>query len=486
VNNLGDFRRNLENGFIALIILHGLIAAGIAAFAGSGWLSFGLAGAAIAAVAVGARLLDGGSRSSRVVTGAALIASISLMLAASAGTGWQVDLHMYYFAAIAVLAASCDIAVILAATALVAVHHLTLNFLASALLFPGGPDFFRVLLHAAILLLETGALVAMIAAINRLLDTSTAQQQAEAAREEASKAKAAQERAEADLAQSRKEAMLNVANGFNRRIGLSVNDVANAATELQTTARAMTADAAAAAAAKQTATIAGVADETSTNVRSIAQAVDELASSISDITNQVSRSTKITTETVAMSGRTDTVVRALSDGAGKIGEVVNLISDIAGRTNLLALNATIEAARAGDAGKGFAVVASEVKSLAVQTARATDQISQQVADMVTATQDAVQSIQAIGSKIEEVSDIASAIGTSVDEQAATTREIARTVQQAAAGTQNLSAAMNGVSSDADRSGKVAAQILESVSEMVTRTGQLRGEVNQFLAEVRVA
>jgi methyl-accepting chemotaxis protein len=181
--------------------------------------------------------------------------------------------------------------------------------------------------------------------------------------------------------------------------------------------------------------------------------------------------------------RTDEVVKALADGAQKIGDVVGLISSIAGQTNLLALNATIEAARAGDSGKGFAVVASEVKSLATQTAKATENISQQIAQIQGATKVAVESIGGIGLTI---SQIAATVAAAVKEQGTATLEIARNVQQGVIGTQQVTSNIAGGSQGADSTGSAATQVLGNAGELAQRAAQLRQEVGQFIAGVKAA
>ncbi len=174
----------------------------------------------------------------------------------------------------------------------------------------------------------------------------------------------------------------------------------------------------------------------------------------------------------------------MATAAEKIGEVVGLINDIASQTNLLALNATIEAARAGDAGKGFAVVATEVKSLADQTATATEDISSQISAIQNATENAVKAIKGISGTIGELSEISSAIASAVEEQSAATREIAQSVEQAAAGTADVSQNITGVTSGAQQTGDASAQVLEAASELSKQAETLRSQVDGFLVEVR--
>jgi methyl-accepting chemotaxis protein len=221
-------------------------------------------------------------------------------------------------------------------------------------------------------------------------------------------------------------------------------------------------------------------------VQTVAAAAEELTASIHEISRQVAQSAKITGKAVDDARRTDTIVRALADGAQKIGDVVQLITGIAAHTNLLALNATIEAARAGDAGKGFAVVASEVKSLAGQTAKATEEIGAQIRQIQDATGEAVQAINAIGTTIEEVNVIASNIAAAVEEQGAATAEIARNVQQTAASTQKVTVTIASVSQAANDTGAAAGQVLSAAGGLSQQASQLTNEVNDFVAGVRAA
>ena len=183
---------------------------------------------------------------------------------------------------------------------------------------------------------------------------------------------------------------------------------------------------------------------------------------------------------------TDQQIAGLASGAQKIGDVIKLIRNIAGQTNLLALNATIEAARAGDSGRGFAVVASEVKALANQTAKATEEISSQVAAMQASTSEAVASIGGITETIAQMSEITVSISTAIDQQGDATREIARNIQSVAAGSSEISAHIGGVTTAASATGKAATDVLSNARELDNQSGMLRSAVDEFLAKVRAA
>jgi methyl-accepting chemotaxis protein len=275
-----------------------------------------------------------------------------------------------------------------------------------------------------------------------------------------------------------------LSKSFEAKVGLMVGEVSASAADMKTQARSMTDTAD--QTIQQATNVAAAAEQASANVQTVASAAEELASSIAEISRQVAQSAKIAGKAKGDAARTDGVVHALAEGAQKIGEVVGLISSIAGQTNLLALNATIEAARAGEAGRGFAVVASEVKSLATQTAKATEDIARQIAQIQTATNEAVSAIQGIGATIGEISEIAAAIAVAVEEQGSATQEIARNVQQAAVGTQEVTSNISGVSNGANGTGTTAANVLRAAGKLAQQADELRGEVGRYIAGVNAA
>jgi methyl-accepting chemotaxis protein len=233
-------------------------------------------------------------------------------------------------------------------------------------------------------------------------------------------------------------------------------------------------------------TVAGAASETSGSVTSIAAATEELSASISDISRHVGHAAGITSRAVEETSKTDTTVRGLAESASKIGEVVQLINDIAGRTNLLALNATIEAARAGDAGKGFAVVASEVKSLATQTAKATEEIARQITEVQSITDETVQAIRRIATTIAEVNDLTASIAAGVEQQGLSTQEIARNVQQAAQRTRQMSETIAEVSRDAQVTDTTVGEVKVAATAVASGADTLRHRVDSFLGGIRAA
>jgi methyl-accepting chemotaxis protein len=226
------------------------------------------------------------------------------------------------------------------------------------------------------------------------------------------------------------------------------------------------------------------AEEASTNVQTVASAAEELSASIAEIARQVETSSTTTNHAVTKAEQTGAIVQSLADAAQKIGEVVNMITDIASQTNLLALNATIEAARAGDAGKGFAVVANEVKTLANQTARATEDISRQISAIQGATGQAVDAIKDILGTISDLSQVTSSIASAVQEQQAATAEIARNVEQAASGTEAVAENIVGVSAAARQAGETSEVVLAESANLSRESTSLEREVVGFIQKIR--
>lgn len=284
--------------------------------------------------------------------------------------------------------------------------------------------------------------------------------------------------------ETRTQAIQSLVDGFEAELQDLVGHLTAAAGALEGTARTM-ADAAGQTNTQVTA-VADSAGAASAGAAAVSAATEELSASIAEIGRQVEDSARTARSAVEQARRTDGVVHHLAEGAEKIGKVVELIAGIAGQTNLLALNATIEAARAGDAGKGFSVVASEVKSLAQQTAKATEEIGSQVGDIQVATREAVGAIRGIVDLIKQISDIATSIAAAVEQQSAATADIARSVQQTASGAQDVTANIEGVHRAADGTGQAAGEVLAAATDITQQSQRLDAQVGRFISGMQAA
>jgi methyl-accepting chemotaxis protein len=408
-----------------------------------------------------------GAPGTRHAIAVGLMVSVSVQIWL-APPGLAIDLHMAYFASLALVSGFVDWRSILLGATVVALHHLVLNFAAPAWVF-GVPEgsLGRVLLHAAVLVVESSALIAMTLRLeSAAMRTEAALHEAREARAaeaaEAARREAQEENARSLALQSREAVAVTV----EQQIGRIAIDVDSASAALDATARRISTAAGEGASGAQAAR-AAVAEATG-GVQAVAAAAEQLAASVSEISRQVAEASNVARTAAERAEATGGIVRGLSEGAQRIGDVVRLIGEIAGQTNLLALNATIEAARAGEAGKGFAVVASEVKALAGQTAKATEEIGAQVAAIQHETEGAVEAIRGIAAVVQQVNEVAATIATAVEQQGTATREIAGSTAGVARGTDLASEA---VDTAAERMARTTAE----VAELERMADGLRGE-----------
>lgn len=500
-----------------------------------------IAGFMLAGLATAGMFVAGpAAAATRYLVSVAMIGMVSLLVWQAAGP-WQIDLHMIYFAAFAMLAAYCDWRSVLLAAAVTAVHHLALNFLLPYAVFPDGASFGRVVLHAVVVVLECGVLIWLCLTLERAITIASraadqagaqvtqlealevaraeaaAKAEAEHAAAEATRIEQAErereiaaeqyrrdqeeaERRAADLAreretaatlaesvraleaqQARSEAIVKLAMAFRATVGAVADDVAAAAAEMRDASVSM------AQLAGETGTRSESADQSASaaaaGVQAILAATEQLAGSVRDVAARVDVASSTAGAAVEEAAEADRIMRALIAAADQIGAIVGLITAIAGQTNLLALNATIEAARAGEAGKGFAVVASEVKNLANQTAKATDEIGAKIAEMQGSTQSAVAAIGAISTTIRRISEESDAIAAAVREQEAGTRSIARNIEAAAAGAEAASSGVRQVRSASDEAADTAAALRQSAAGLNGKADHLRAEVRDFVARL---
>lgn len=281
-----------------------------------------------------------------------------------------------------------------------------------------------------------------------------------------------------------KAKLLEFADTFEDRTSTVLEDVFSNINQVQETATAMAKIAE--ATADQSTSVSASADETTQNVSTVANSTGELSTSVREIASQVTHSTRIADDAVYKAQETNDTMRSLSNAADKIGEVVSMISDIAEQTNLLALNATIESARAGDAGKGFAVVASEVKSLATQTAKATEDIGAQIQEMQAIAQKSVSAIEEIGTTINDMSQVATAINAAVEEQSAVTSSITHSTEEAAQRTKDVATTIAEVLDGANRTDQASTQVVDAAKGLDEQTRTLKQEIDNLLTTVRAA
>jgi methyl-accepting chemotaxis protein len=284
--------------------------------------------------------------------------------------------------------------------------------------------------------------------------------------------------------QEKRRAMQALAQDLDSAVRAAMTAVSDAAKAIGSEAAVLSASAE--QTSRQSATVGVASEQASASVESVAQAAGRLTGSIGEISQQVIQSSQIAREAVTQAARTDSTVQGLADASEKIGEVVGLITSIAAQTNLLALNATIEAARAGDAGKGFAVVASEVKALANQTARATDEITNEITNIKGVTQQSVAEIKAIGATIKRIDESLTTIAAAVRGQGVATEEISRNCSEAATGTRSVSHDIAGVRTAAERTGGAAVTVSANTNRLFQEFDSLQSRIDGLVNRLKAA
>ncbi len=479
---LASLRLVSQRAILRIIWLHGPVLLLAGWLTGTGLLLALSLWICVTAAATMAHRRQPGASGTRATVAAALCAMPALLVTELAGHSWQIDAHMYFFAALAITAPLLDRRAVMVGAGVIALHHLALNFALPALVFPGGGDVFRVLFHAVILVFEAAALAWLVDRTARSI--SAAEASAVEVAQLAKARKTADLESQARTTADRRSATLAMATELDSELGDIAAGLATSSMELNASADALSASAV--RTSRQAAVSTESTQHASASVQTVVIATDEMNATISEITRRVSEAAAATSQALEEAQATDATVRELAEGASRIGDVVRLIGNIAAQTNLLALNATIEAARAGEHGKGFAVVASEVKTLATETAKATKEISIQIAQIQDVTVRAVEAIHGIGATMERMSGIATAIAAAVEEQGAATREIASAAQQAASGTEVVAAAVAEVNASVAEtsasattmrglSGEVARQGERLLADVTALSGRLRRE-----------
>jgi len=290
--------------------------------------------------------------------------------------------------------------------------------------------------------------------------------------------------AELRQAEERKAFVARITTQFRQEVGGSLDAVAAAAGQMQSTAVSLSATSE--QTSQQAGTVAAASQQTAANVQTVAAAVEEMSATIDEVTGKVASAAQMAQRAVGEAEQTSGIVGGLATAVQKIEDVVKLINDIASQTNLLALNATIEAARAGEAGKGFAVVASEVKALANQTAKATEEIAAQINGVQGETGRAVEAITGIRGTIQGLAEISTAIASAAEQQSAATSEISRNVQQAASGTQEVDSNISGVRQAVTTISSAATEATAAAEELNRQAGEMKVAVDRFLTQLQAA
>lgn len=482
--SLSAVRRGAAQPMLGLALIHlPLLALAFWANGSPGLVPVGLSTLTVL-VAMLLYRLTGASMATQLVIAAVLIGQVSTLVFSFAGHPWQPDMHMYYFAVLALLAGFCDWRPILIGALLTAGHHLVLQYVLPAAVFYQGGSLLRVLLHAVIVVIEAAFLTIFAIVLQRMLrrnEESLERAQALAERERIAGDK---ERALSDELARRAEALQALVSGFRGQMeqAMAVLDESAVAMNGEASVLTETSD----QVRRQTGLVSDSAAGTMQSIEHLSAASTELVASISEIGRNAANSADGSKSTAELARRASSEIEMLASSSENVGTVVDIIRGIAAQTSLLALNATIEAARAGEMGRGFAVVASEVKTLSAQTAKATDEVSHQIGAMQQASQRSLKAIRDIVEAIGAVENLANAIAFSVDEQSRATAEIAHQVQLSFEGAQRSADVAGGFEIMTRQTHGAAQQLQGAASALAGQAQAIRREVANFCARVAAA
>ncbi len=481
IASLETLRIVVAKVLIALAVLH--VPALVAIAAMRGFDVKATAAAAVAFAAVPALLYRFKHRMIVVAyaLSVGLVGQTSLLVFLMKGHPWQMEMHFYYFAVLAMLSGFCGWRTVTLTAGLIVAQHLGFNWLLPEALYSGGGDYQRVLLHAWVILVESVMLIA-IGTIIRDAFGELDKTRAEAEQSATALAQAADAR-EVMLTETTQRANETRAllDSFEHEMSGAIDALHASAAGLMGNADRLGASSAKTSA--QVITVLAVSEETSRTVDMVAAAGHELSRTINEVGVSAAKSSALAAEAVAEAERTSMTMDEMAAVSAEIGAVTGLISGIAAQTNLLALNATIEAARAGEAGRGFSVVALEVKALANQTAKATQEIAQRVSAMQDTSNRSVVAIQAVSTKIHQLDQVAASIAQAVDEQVSGTEGIAANVSAAATGVGHVEKSIASIEQLTDTNAQDVMQVNTAAQQVALQTKRIRERVRAFTADI---